>query len=362
MRNGIEHAHGKRVGPAGNDDPQRAEYAEQLRSGWANFFDPVMSSCPWCESDAIKFRIRLTDMQQLKPGIFDMYDCLACKHVFQNPRLTETGLAYYYRDFYDGIGQKTWDAVFEYSRAAYRARVRMLDGLAHPSTWLDVGGGHGHFCRDARKLLPDTHFSGLDQSQEIERARERGWIDTAYTTPFRKFTEERESVFDVVSMSHYLEHTISPKDEIAAARKVIRKGGHLLIELPNAESRYSRFYGRFWYGWMAPQHLHMMPWRNVCRFLEECGYEVLRVETGKANSAVDNMAAVTTALSHYLPPPPHWPWLQRRVTFGDRLLRKGGMALSAPVAALAFVADFLLHQAISRSGGGNTYRILAVRH
>lgn len=263
-----------------------------------------------------------------------MHECSSCGHVFQNPCLTETGLAFYCREFYDGVGRQTWDSVFEYNRLGYRARVRMLDGLALPSSWLDVGGGHGYFCREARKILPDKHFSGLDQSEEIQRAQERGWIDTAYNTPFQEFADKHEEKFDVVSMAHYLEHTLSPKDEIAAAEKVLAEYGLLLIELPNPESRYARIYGRFWYGWLAPQHVHMMPWRNICRFLEERGFEVLRVELGKAGSAVDNMAAVTTALSHYLPPLANWPWIQRPVRLTDRILRRDGARRSGDGARL----------------------------
>jgi hypothetical protein len=42
------------------------------------------------------------------------------------------------------------------------------------------------------------------------------------------------------------------------------------------------------------------------------------------------------------------------------VLRKVVMGLAAPVVALALVVDVLVHAVVSRGGGGNTYRIVAV--
>jgi ubiquinone/menaquinone biosynthesis C-methylase UbiE len=337
---------------------RRAEYENERDRG--NFFHPRTESCPWCGDRGIRWRIRVADTRQCKPGTFDMDECSSCGHLFQNPRLTGTGLAYYYRDVYDGLGRDHYSSIAERSRSAYRRRVRLLAGHPRLEHWLDVGARHGHLCREARVSHPGTTFHALDPSEEILRARDRGWVDVAECTPLIEFAEDHPAEFDVVSLIHYLERTTSPRQEMSAVRRVLRRGGVVVIESVNPRSRYARLHGRFWYCWMAPQNLHLMPWRNVCELLEEHGFVVSRVELGAANKPFDNLAALLTALNHHLPPARPWPWLRRAGGPVGRRVRTGVMILAGPLLGLALVLDLLLHGVIRRGRGGNTYRIVAV--
>ncbi|UVS79252.1 class I SAM-dependent methyltransferase [Actinokineospora sp. UTMC 2448] len=340
------------------NDRRRAEYDRELRAGRDRFFHPQADSCPWCGATAVRCRIELPDTRQCKPGSFRMWECRACGHLFQNPRLTDVGLAYYYRDSYDGIGREHYASVARHRAAAHRGLVRLL-GDRRPARWLDVGARHGHLCGVARRLLPGTEFWALDPSPVIHDGVRRGWVDVAEQTPLTEFARGHAGGFDVVSMIHYLERTPCPAAEVDAARALLRDGGVALIELVNPASRFARLHGRFWYGWMAPQNLHLIPHRNLCLLLEERGFEVVRVRLGAANKPFDNVAALLTALNHHLPAAASWPWLSRPVRPAERLLRRAVMAASTPVLALAFALDLLLHVMTSGSRGGNAYRIVA---
>ncbi|RSM90689.1 class I SAM-dependent methyltransferase [Kibdelosporangium aridum] len=335
------------------------DYHHELTSGAGRFFHPKMATCPWCGGTDIVFRIRVADTRQCKPGVFTMDECVACGHVFQNPRLTDRGLAYYCHDFYDGVGREHYASVAEYTKPAHRKRVQLVGG--NPANWLDVGARHGHFCREARKLLPGTKFWALDPSEEILRGQDRGWVDEAARVSLIEFAEENGEKFDVVSLIHYLERTPSPSQELAAVHKVLRKGGVALIEVVNPESRFARLHGRYWYCWLAPQNMNLMPYDNMRSLLERSGFEVTTAQRGKANKPFDNMAALMTALNHHLPPAKPWPWLSRsRVSLRERVVRKGTMLLAAPLLGLALAVDLLLHLVTARGRGGNTYRIVAV--
>lgn len=340
---------------------RREEYERELESGAGQFFHPPVRECPWCGGADVRFRIRVADTRQCKPGDFDMHECRSCGHVFQNPRLTGTGLAYYYRDFYDGLGHEHYASVAARSRSANRRRARLLAGRS-PENWLDVGARHGHFCSEARKVFPSTEFWALDPSPEVSAAVARGWVDTADHRPLTEFAEDHGARFDVVSLIHYLERTPSPQRELDAAREVLREGGVVLIELVNPASRFARLHGRYWYCWNAPQNLNLVPWRNLCRALEERGFEIERVELGAANKPFDNLAALLTALNHRLPPARGWPWLRAEPSLGARLFRKAVMGLAAPVLAIALLVDLLLQTVITRGRGGNAYRVVAVAH
>lgn len=350
---------GRRSADAGAEN-RREEYERELDSGIASFFHPKADSCPWCGSSGIWPRIRVADTRQCKRGSFQMYKCSSCGHVFQNPQLTEIGRAYYYRDVYDGLGRAHYASIAEYATSAHRKRARLLADHQPLRGLLDVGARQGHFCREARKLLPGTRFWALDPSAEILAAADRGWVDVAACRPLIEFAEEHCAEFDAVSAIHYLERTDSPQHEVDAIRKVLRPGGVALIELVNLHSPFAKLHGRFWYCWMAPQNLHLMPWQNMCRLLDERRFRVIRVEFGAANKSFDNMAALLTMLNYYLPPAKSWPWLRRRVGIIDWLIRKCALALAVPVLALALVIDIVSKLVTTRGRNSNAYRIVAV--
>ena len=70
--------------------------------------------------------VRVTDLIQYKPGEFVLDKCADCRHVFQNPRLSIEGLDFYYRDFYDGLGEDELEFVFAQGDDSYAGRVDMV--------------------------------------------------------------------------------------------------------------------------------------------------------------------------------------------------------------------------------------------
>ncbi|MEY7972246.1 class I SAM-dependent methyltransferase [Saccharomonospora xinjiangensis] len=347
---------------AGEEDRRRTDYERELAGLLARgmFCGPRAGTCPWCGDPGPRFRARLVDTRQCKPGVFHMDECRSCGHVFQNPRLTSAALAYYCRDSYDGLGRDHYASMAEYSRSAQRARVRLVTAHRRPTSWLDVGARQGHLCREARRMLPGTRVTALDPSPEVLRARDRGWTDEADQRPLTRFAEDHPGEFDVVSLVHYAERTADPRAQFAAARRLLRPGGVVLIEQVNPLSRYADLHGRYWYCWLAPQNLHLMPADNVCGALGELGFTVADVRRGAANKPFDNVAALLTALNHRLPPARSWPWSSRRASGAGRAARTAAMVLAAPALALALAVDSLLQPLISRGGGGNAYRIVAV--
>ncbi|MEL7209221.1 MAG: methyltransferase domain-containing protein, partial [Actinomycetota bacterium] len=228
-----------RWAPPPEPDPvetRRSAYTEELAAGVERFFETRRTDCPLCGAAELEERLRTRDVIQYKPGEFVLDRCRACGHVFQNPRLSVAGLDFFYRDFYDGLGEQSTELIFGATDRSYVDRAEMLQGHVEPENWLDVGAGHGHFCLVARDTWPDTAFDGLDLSDSIEEAERRGWVDQGHRGQFVDAAASLSDRYDVVSMHHYLEHTREPLEELDAASTALRPGGHLLIELPDPES------------------------------------------------------------------------------------------------------------------------------
>ena len=338
----------------------RPAYQADLAKGTERFFEPRRDDCPWCGSGRLRVRLRTTDLLQHKPGSFVLDTCQDCGHIFQNPRLSGPGLEFYYRDFYDGLGEQRLGGVFGNRVRAYRSRALSVAPYSTaPGSWLDVGTGHGHFCETAREVFPDTVFDGLDLSEGVELAQRHGRLNRGFRGPFPELAPQLAGTYDVVSMFHYLEHSTDPRAELAAARKALRPGGLLLIEVPDPECRYARLLGRWWLPWLQPQHLNLAPAANLRHRLGELGFTVLLEQHGAAHDPVDLLAAC-------------WLWLDARAPREDtpwlpgpppgrlrRALRGAVFLAGVPLLLLAALLDRLVPLLPHRARLSNAYRLVA---
>jgi SAM-dependent methyltransferase len=340
-------------------ETRRRLYALELREGTARFFHPRQSHCPWCASVSLSLQFRTVDLLQHKPGSFTLERCDACQHIFQNPRLNDIGLAFYYRDAYDGLGRERMAKQFARKQRTYRRRARAVSVFCtDPEDWLDVGAGHGHFCEAARAVFPRTRFDGLDSSDGIDDARLAGRIHCAFRAALPAMASAMKGSYDVVSMYHYLEHTTDPAEELRAARTLLRRGGYLVVEVPDASSRLSRWLGRFWLPWLQPQHLHFVPRANLVRRLEALGFTV-REDSTTAHDPCDLAAAAWLALDNGMPRMDA-PWHGSRPGRCRRMLRACLIVMAMPGLALLVAADrYLVAPLAARLRMSNAYRVIA---
>lgn len=317
------------------------------------------TDCPLCGgADLATFQVS-RDLIQHKPGRFVLDRCRGCEHIFQNPRLSPAGFAYYYGDAYDGLAEDLTELAFGAIENNYQQRAASVEGLIAPSRWLDVGGGHGHFCASARRRFPGVRFEGLDLSESIEDAERRGWIDRAYRGLFPDVAPSLRAGerFDVVSMSHYLEHTVDPVAEIRSANLVLADGGVLMVEVPDPASRVGRTFRTLWVPWLQPQHLHFVSVENLGRILAAHGFEVVRTHRGECHMFGDFMG-IAWRISKWAAPPTHVPW-RPRVGAAVALWRVLVRTAVLPLFAVGVAMDMALAPLLKRPGWSNTYRVVA---
>jgi SAM-dependent methyltransferase len=318
----------------------RVAYEADLAQGVERFLGPERPDCPICASPDIRPRLCTPDMIQAKPGRFRVDTCRACGHNFQNPQLTPEGLDFYYRDFYDGAGTADTQMMFSADLRPYRRRAAAVGAVATPRRWLDVGGGHGHFCLAAAGVHPSTTFELLDQSDAVDEAVARGWVDRGHHGMFPKLAPELDERFDVVSMFHYLEHTVDPLAELDAAHRVLEPGGVLMIEVPAPDSRPARWLGWAWGPWMQPQHLNLMPMAALVDQLEARGFEILDTERRLPFQPFDATWAAFQVLTRVVPGPDA-PWTPPRTT-AHRLGRAVGLGAGGLLIVAGALVDRLV--------------------
>lgn len=338
---------------------RRAFYTSALAHGTGQFFESRRDDCPFCGSRELAVRFRTKDLILRKPGIFVLEECRTCGHIFQNPRLSAKGLEFYYLDVYDGLGAEDIYHFFGARPERYIRRAKVLKGMVEPRRWLDVGACQGHFCCAAKSVWPNTSFEGLDISEGVEEGASAGWMEAGHRGFFPDLAPKLAGSYDVVSLFHCLEHTPDPAAELEAAYTVLASGGLLLLEMPNPECCFGRFFGHFWLPWFQPQHLHMFSARNLQSLLRQHGFEPVLLQRTEAHAKID-IASSLMLFCAWLAPKPNVPWRLPPGWFGR--VRHGLVwCLAFPVLPLAWSLDCALAPCLRRLQISNAYRIVARR-
>ena len=345
-------AEARRVDPAGWSAAGQGEPEFVDPPVGVDLFEPRRDDCPWCGGAALRVRLETTDILQHKPGTFTLDECATCGHVFQNPRLSLAGLEYYYADFYHGLGGEMFET-FNRTPRDYQQRLDTVTRHTQPRNWLDVGGGAGHFCLHARTALPGVEFDAIDIGSSVLNGERRGWIDQGHHGLLPDLVPELEGRYDVVSLFHCLEHTVDPQAELDAATKVLVPGGHLIIEVPNAEGLGARLLGRWWFPWFQPQHQHFVRYDNLLASLTASGYEIVEASR-RVGADLNGIGAVVLWANDKIPAR-HNPWRRDR---GAGVRGAAVLAAAVPAAVLSIVADVA---SLARRGEvhGSAYRVLA---
>jgi hypothetical protein len=100
-------------------------------------------------------------------------------------------------------------------------------------------------------------------------------------------------------MFHVLEHLYDPSAYLQAAMELLKPGGRLVIQVPNAACWQFLFFGEAWNGIDVPRHLINFRAKDLTALLDYCGFEVVRT---KYFSLRDNPAGMASSIAPGLDP------------------------------------------------------------
>lgn len=98
-----------------------------------------------------------------------------------------------------------------------------------------------------------------------------------------------EESFDGMVMYAYLEHEVQPAAVLAAAQGKLRRGGSLIIKVPNHACVNRAVRGLRWCGYRLPDHVNYFTPSTLTRMLREAGLEVVRFNALDRFPTSDNM-------------------------------------------------------------------------
>ncbi len=263
--------------------------------------------CEFCGSDQAKVAFRQRDLLHgVTNDEFTVVQCRSCGFFYLNPRPTPAEIGKFYpvqysthpapprplsrvkrwitEDFYGyPVLSRTgpWRIVRKWLLWPDKVRRAFTGRMILPwigrGRLLDVGCGHGVAAAILAQQGWEVH--GLDLSESaVANARvllgDRVKVGDLMTVKYDPGS------FDLVLMSHSLEHMYQLSEVLAEVNRILHDQGCLVIVVPNAASLEAKLFGRWWVNWDPPRHLHHFTKLTLSRLLQRAGFSVVNSRTG----------------------------------------------------------------------------------
>lgn len=192
----------------------------------------TVASCPLC-NESQRAQIDKRDYRGYQ--VINQL-CANCGLVYQSPRMTESELDTFYRHEYRQIYQGSEDPG-KRDLSVQRARAKVLvnilkeAGIEKVQRFADIGSSSGLLLEIIRDEY-QCQVVGIEPGQAYRDFAEKRGLK-GYDTLIA-VDDAGESVFDLISLVHVLEHIPEPVSYLKILReKYLALEGRILIEVPN---------------------------------------------------------------------------------------------------------------------------------
>lgn len=275
-----------------------------------------LPNCPICDSVGASLYTNLTDNLFDAPGTWNMSTCSnkKCGTCWLNPTPLPKEIAKLYntysthstplpqpiikKSFFRSILEVIRKTIFE--EYGYQSNVPTpLKPLLKLISHLHPGWSNSQlnqilyvpFVKNG--LLLDV---GCGNGNAMERFKERGWQVVGTDFDAKAVNEAKDkgldvhlgdlkelafpgNTFDVVFLSHVIEHVPFPIDALSEYYRILKPGGYLIAITPNANSTSHKKFKHHWRGLEVPRHLQIFTPTSLADAAKKAGFTKVQGKT-----------------------------------------------------------------------------------
>lgn len=216
----------------------------------------MSNKCPWCQSEKAHKHLSLKDYF-LTQEPFEIMVCEDCGLLYTTPKPSDEKLGDYYKsdEYYShqenkkGFIPRVYEAV---KSVNLKHKIAIATQGKEPGRLLDIGCGVGDFLHFAEQN--GWQCTGAEPSEDAASiAKKRIKAEIMLPKDLEKLPDES---FDVITMWHVLEHVSDLQWQVNQLNRLLKKGGRLVIALPNFRSYDAQYYKDKWAAYDVPRHLN----------------------------------------------------------------------------------------------------------
>lgn len=286
-----------------------------MKSATDNKMKNIVISRTHAKDNSEKLDIRCHACDSAESNFFtrkrfcNLYKCKQCGLIFVYP-IPESLTEIYAKDYFVGATHGSGYVDYERDKKAMSATFEVyLDKIEQQMSTrgklLDVGAATGIFLEASSRR--NWQVSGVEISDyAAAKARQKNLNVHTGTLESVQF---KEGPFDVITMWDVLEHFPNPEVTLKLAHGLLKSGGLIVLNTPNAGSFFAKLMGKYWHLIVPPEHLSYFNINNLTKLLNKIGFEVYQVTClGKKFTIQYILKTLATWHKFFV-----WQWLASKV-------------------------------------------------
>ncbi|HSK18835.1 MAG TPA: class I SAM-dependent methyltransferase [Longimicrobiales bacterium] len=277
--------------------PGKADIDSQSRASRqeAVVRDPQITAgdaCLGCGGTDLRRVRRYRTNTSYGPAVFGdawLYHCAQCGLAQAWPRPDAGALADYYEsDYRSGLVYGTdvsnavsfpKDNLFYYNRGMSIAELVAPHVRTERPEILDIGTGFGHVLHAFGERFPESRRIAIEfNDYAVDHLRALGV--EVLTEPVEHALPRLERQFDVIVLSHVLEHLLEPRAVLALLYDRLAPGGVLYIEVPNIPTEsLTEYPDHMWAPRCDEPHMTFFTTEALSRLLQSAGLDLISCDT-----------------------------------------------------------------------------------
>lgn len=254
--------------------------------------------CPICNQTS-QYDFSSRDLMFNHYERYDYQRCTNCNFIYQYPAPTAEQISTFYPDSYDvyeeqsrlkkisNLSKSILKKYYGYSHLKTNVSSDLLCIITHrvdsdyrvpfvkDGYLLDVGCGNGRYL-DGMSAL-GWRVKGVEFNEYAINVCRLSKLDVHHGDLFSaKFESDS---FDVINVSHVIEHVPNPKQLFAELARILKKNGTLIIKTPNSEALGRALFNTNWFPNDVPRHIYFFSEKNLREVGNACGLKVQEIKT-----------------------------------------------------------------------------------
>ncbi|RJQ51098.1 MAG: methyltransferase domain-containing protein [Desulfobacteraceae bacterium] len=214
----------------------------------------------------------------------DILECSGCGFV-QSEYVSEAALREYYNRYYRVLlTPDIMETLRHKSRAQAQAQLTYIETLLPEEKFvaaLDYGGADGELAKALLAKARSVYVSEVDPRYAEVLKREKEFV---FLEPEELKAPAFAGFFDLISLSHVLEHLPNPISALDEFSRLLKKDGYMFIDLPNEVEMLKRV------DFQAKGHIHYFTKESFrCMVSVHGKFEILEIRT--CNHSVEEYIA-----------------------------------------------------------------------
>ncbi|OIO46385.1 MAG: hypothetical protein AUJ28_02705 [Parcubacteria group bacterium CG1_02_37_51] len=140
---------------------------------------------------------------------------------------------------------------------------------------LEVGASSGNLMRVFQ--VQGFDVSGIEPNRPAFNVLTKQFGQRAYYGYLKDFIIKNKVQFDLVIYNHVLEHVENPNNELNLIKQVLKKGGLLIVGVPNCDNIVFKVRRKFWESLLPNQHIWHFSTKHLFALLTSNGFRILNI-------------------------------------------------------------------------------------